>query len=53
MIIYFDKPTQERLFAKFCEYLKPGGFIFIGHSETLSGIDLPLRKVATSVYEKH
>ena len=53
VIIYFDKPTQERLFAKFCEYLKPGGFIFIGHSETLSGIDLPLRKVATSVYEKH
>ena len=53
VIIYFDKPTQERLFAKFCEYLSPGGFIFIGHSETLSGIDLPLRKVATSVYEKH
>jgi chemotaxis protein methyltransferase CheR len=53
VIIYFDKPTQERLFAKFCEYLKPGGFIFIGHSETLSGIDLPLKKVATSVYMKH
>lgn len=53
VIIYFDKPTQERLFAKFCEYLRPGGYIFIGHSETLSGIDLPLRKVATSVYEKH
>lgn len=52
VIIYFDKPTQERLFSKFCEYLKPGGFIFIGHSETLSGIDLPLRKVATSVYMK-
>lgn len=53
VIIYFDKPTQERLFAKFCEYLKPGGFIFIGHSETLSGMGLPLRKVATSVYLKH
>ncbi|CAG1066737.1 Chemotaxis protein methyltransferase [uncultured bacterium] len=53
VIIYFDKPTQERLFTKFCEYLRPGGYIFIGHSETLSGIDLPLKKVATSVYVKH
>lgn len=53
VIIYFDKPTQERLFAKFCEYLKPGGLIFIGHSETLSGMDLPLSKVSTSVYVKH
>jgi chemotaxis protein methyltransferase CheR len=53
VIIYFDKPTQEGLFAKFCEYLKPGGFLFIGHSETLSGAGLPLRKVATSVYMKH
>jgi len=52
VIIYFDKPTQERLFAKFCEYLKPGGFIFIGHSETLSGFDLPLKKVSASVYMK-
>lgn len=53
VIIYFDKPTQERLFAKFCEVLRPGGFIFIGHSETLSGMGLPLRKVSTSVYVKH
>lgn len=53
VIIYFDKPTQERLFTKFCEYLRPGGFIFIGHSETLSGMDLPLRKVSNSVYMKH
>lgn len=53
VIIYFDRPTQERLFAKFCEYLKPGGLIFIGHSETLSGMGLPLSKVATSVYVKH
>lgn len=53
VIIYFDKPTQEALFAKFCEYLKPGGYIFIGHSETLSGAGLPLRKVATSVYVKN
>lgn len=52
VIIYFDKPTQERLFTKFCEYLRPGGFLFIGHSETLSGFDLPIRKVDSSVYQR-
>ncbi|MCC6502767.1 MAG: protein-glutamate O-methyltransferase [Deltaproteobacteria bacterium] len=50
VIIYFDKPTQERLFSRFCEYMSPGGFLFIGHSETLSGFDLPLKKVGASVY---
>lgn len=35
--IYFDKPTQERLWSRFTTILEPGGTIFIGHSERLSG----------------
>ena len=31
--IYFDKPTQANLWAKFCAFLKPDGHLFIGHSE--------------------
>lgn len=52
VVIYFDRSTQEELFRKFCSNLRPGGFLFIGHSETLSGITLPLVKVAPAVYKK-
>lgn len=52
VIIYFDRPTQERLFKKFCRCLHPGGHLFIGHSESLTGMDLPLRQVAPTVYQR-
>jgi chemotaxis protein methyltransferase CheR len=52
VIIYFDRPTQERLLNKFYRYLKPGGWVFMGHSETLSGLDVPLTMVHPTVYRK-
>jgi chemotaxis protein methyltransferase CheR len=52
VIIYFDKATQERLLAKFCAHLSPYGYLFLGHSETLLGMDLPLSQVAPTVYRK-
>lgn len=52
VIIYFDKPTQERLFQRFCKCLASGGHLFIGHSESLSGMNLPLTQVAPTVYRK-
>ena len=52
VIIYFDKIVQERLLNKFCRCLKPDGYIFMGHSETLFGMDLPLEQVAPTVYRK-
>jgi chemotaxis protein methyltransferase CheR len=52
VIIYFDKPTQERLLNKFCNYLSPKGYIFMGHSETLLGMDVPLVPVAPTVYRR-
>jgi len=53
VIIYFDKPTQERLLNKFCQYLSPDGYIFMGHSETLFGMDVPLTQVAPTIYRRH
>ncbi len=53
VIIYFDRPTQEKLLKRFCSHLVPGGYVFMGHSETLQGMDLPLVPVATTVYRKH
>lgn len=52
VIIYFERPTQEALFQKCCNCLKPGGYLFIGHSETLSGMRLPLTQVRPTVYQK-
>ncbi len=52
VIIYFDKPTQTRLMHKFHRRLAPGGFLFLGHSETLNGLDVPFQSVASTVYKK-
>jgi chemotaxis protein methyltransferase CheR len=52
VVIYFDKPTQQTLMRKFHKQLKPGGYLFIGHSETLSGLDVNFKAVASTVYRK-
>jgi len=52
VIIYFDKATQDRLLNRFCRQLVPGGYLFLGHSETLSGLNVPLTPVASTVYRK-
>jgi chemotaxis protein methyltransferase CheR len=52
VIIYFDRPTQERLLNRFCEHLVKGGYVFVGHSETLHGLDVPLVQVFPTIYRK-
>ncbi len=52
VIIYFDRSTQAGLLNKFCGQLVPGGYVFMGHSETLHGLDVPLVQVAPTVYRK-
>jgi chemotaxis protein methyltransferase CheR len=50
VIIYFDRPTQERLLQRFCRHLLPDGQLFLGHTETLNGLNVPLRAVCPTVY---
>lgn len=52
VIIYFDRPTQEKLLGKLVENLDLGRYIFLGHSETLLGLNLPLKQMAPSVYRR-
>jgi chemotaxis protein methyltransferase CheR len=52
VMIYFEKSTQARLVKKFYELLRPGGTLFIGHSESLTGIEHMFHYVRPTVYEK-
>jgi chemotaxis protein methyltransferase CheR len=40
------------LVAKLCNVLVPGGYLFIGHSESLTGHDVPLHQRAPAVYQR-
>jgi chemotaxis protein methyltransferase CheR len=52
VIIYFDRPTQERLFRKFAKQLVNGGYMFVGHSESLSSLNVPFAPAGTALYRK-
>jgi chemotaxis protein methyltransferase CheR len=52
VMIYFDKDTQFGVLSRLCECLVPGGYLFIGHSESVSGFDLPLKTVANTVFQR-
>lgn len=51
VMIYFDAPTQQRLLQRFARLLKPGGLLFVGHSEHFNYPHIPLRLRGQSVYE--
>lgn len=52
VIIYFDGPTQQRILGNLTHYLVPGGYLFVGHAETLHDLDLPLAQVAPALYRR-
>jgi chemotaxis protein methyltransferase CheR len=52
VIIYFDRETQARLLARLCRVLRTGGYLFLGHSESIHGFDLPLKRLVTTVHRK-
>ena len=52
VIIYFDRPTQERILFKLSNCLAPGGYLFVGHAETLHDMNLPLTPVAPALYRR-
>jgi chemotaxis protein methyltransferase CheR len=53
VLIYFDFQKQKHVLTNLCRHLRPEGYLFSGHSETLNGFNLPLHQVATTVYRKN
>ena len=52
VMIYFDRPTQEQLVARLARRLVPGGYLFVGHSESLTHINHPLRLIRPAIYQQ-
>jgi len=52
VMIYFDKATQEALVRRFHQCLNKGGHLFVGHSESLTGLSHELKYIEPSVYRK-
>jgi len=52
VMIYFDLETKRRLVQRMIEKLRPGGYFFISHSETLNGVNNSLKLVSPSIYQR-
>lgn len=52
VVIYFDKPTQRTLFDRYAEMLKPDGWLFVGHSESLMGVSDRFELVGRTIYRR-
>ncbi len=50
VLIYFDRKVQESVICKICRNLSPGGYLFVGHSESLTGMDIPVQQVETAIF---
>jgi chemotaxis protein methyltransferase CheR len=52
VMIYFDRATQDELVNRLAERLIPGGYLFVGHSESLTQMRHSLQAVKPAVYRK-
>jgi chemotaxis protein methyltransferase CheR len=52
VLIYFDRETQERVIDKLCGKLKSGGYFFLGHSESIMNMNLPLRQIKPTIFKR-
>ena len=51
-LIYFYRKIQENIINKLMKHLNPGGYFFIGHSESIMNMDVPLKQIESTVYQK-
>lgn len=52
ILIYFDRPTQHAVLERLGRHLRPGGYLFLGHSESMAGSNLLMRQVAPTVFRR-
>jgi chemotaxis methyl-accepting protein methylase len=52
VLIYFDTPTQGAVIGAMASHLRPGGYLVVGHSESMTVRQAGLRHVAPAVYQR-
>lgn len=52
VLIYFNEKTRLQVISNVIEPLKKGGYLFVGHSESLTGIDTGLKRIGNAIYQK-
>lgn len=52
VLIYFDRDTQEKVINKLCRHLTDGGYLFIGHSESMANMTVPLTNIQPTIFKK-
>jgi chemotaxis protein methyltransferase CheR len=52
VLIYFEREIQYRILSQLCQHLSTGGYLFLGHSETITGLDLPLIHIKPTIFMK-
>lgn len=52
VLIYFDRETQEKVINKLCNHLLPGGYLFIGHSESTANMKVPLENIKPTIFKR-
>ena len=52
VLIYFDRETQEKVIQKLCTKIRTGGYLCIGHSESMSNMDVPLTNIKPTIFKR-
>jgi len=52
VLIYFDREIQEQVINKLCRNLRPGGFFFLGHSESIMRMNVPLEQIKPTIFRR-
>lgn len=53
VLIYFDRNNQHEILSRLCTQLKPKGYLLLGHSESITGLDLPVKQIMPTVFKKN
>ncbi len=51
-LIYFDRETQEKVINKLCRHLRSNGYFFLGHSESITNMNVPLKHIKPTIFKR-